>query len=89
MTVYVDDPIPWYGPRAQWCHMWTDGDIEELHRMAIRIGLNFTWFQDRLNFPYYDLSPARRNLAIKLGAEHKPLRRWIEEKRLQHVKLQK
>jgi len=77
MTVYVDDPIPWYGPRNEWCHMWAD-DEDELHRMAIIIGLNHTWFQDRPTFPHYDLSPKKRAAALKAGAEYRPLRVWVE-----------
>ena len=78
MTVYVDD-IRTYdsGP---WCHMWCDGDINELHRMATRIGLKRDWFQQKdARFPHYDLRPTKRDAALRAGAEHMPLREWIRK----------
>jgi hypothetical protein len=50
MTVYVDD----YRVQAtvgrisaRWSHLFVapDGDIEELHALAARIGLRRSWFQ--------------------------------------------
>ena len=51
------------------CHMFTDGQIEELHAMAERIGMRQSWFQnDNPDLPHYDLSPARRSRAVDFGA---------------------
>ncbi len=69
-TVYVDEireyatPLPY----KQWCHMATDGDIETLHAMATQLGLKQEWFQDKAKYPHYDLTPSKREQAIRLGA---------------------
>ena len=68
MTIYVDDMMPHRS--GLWCHMMTDGDLEELHAMAERIGLQRRWFQKKdPRFPHYDLRESRRNLAIRYGAK--------------------
>lgn len=68
MTIYVDEIRNW-GKRGEWCHMMTDGDMEELHRMATKIGLKRSWFQGQnVRHPHYDLRPSKRMLAIKAGA---------------------
>lgn len=71
MSVYVD-PITEHGgnrsfkwPRS--CHLYADSP-DELHAMAKAIGLRREWFQDRPDFPHYDLVPARRVRAVALGA---------------------
>jgi len=55
MSVYVDPLINW-GAGAEApkcfrnkpsCHMYAD-TLEELHKMAIAIGLKRAWFQDSL-----------------------------------------
>ena len=75
MTVYVDE-IRSY-PK-QWCHMWCDGDLDELHAMADKIGLKRSWFQTKnVHFLHYDLVPSKRALALKHGAEFMPLKDWI------------
>jgi len=51
-----------------WCHMATDGNVEELHKMARRLGLYRAWFQSG-RFPHYDLTPAKRRMALRLGAQ--------------------
>lgn len=68
MTIYVD-PIRNWGKRGDWCHMACDGDIEELHTFARRIGLQRSWFQAKNpRHLHYDLRPSKRVLAIKAGA---------------------
>ncbi len=56
----------------QWCHMMTDdltpARLEELHAMALEIGLRRTWFQDHVTLPHYDLVPSKRRLAVRAGA---------------------
>lgn len=61
--IYVDDM------RDGWCHMITDGDIEELHTFAKSLGLKRSWFQITIN-PHYDLKGfSKREEAIKKGAK--------------------
>lgn len=73
MTVYVD-PLQYYSHNdkclsGNWCHMMTDGPIDELHKMAHRIGLKREWFQDHPLHPHYDLRSNKRLAAIILGAK--------------------
>jgi hypothetical protein len=93
--IYIDDLFEW-GKRGSWCHMVTDGNLEELHTFAAKIGLKRCWYQSQ-SHPHYDLRPSKRDLAIKNGAEtitgrqlveimlkkekSKPWRRWISEMR--------
>lgn len=61
------------GGRGRWCHMGTDdhtdAGLAELHAMAAHIGLKRSWFQDKPRFPHYDLTPSRRVLAVRNGAQ--------------------
>ena len=51
------------------CHLWTDGDTEELHLFAEKIGLKRKWFQiSRSGIEHYDLTESRRKKAIEFGA---------------------
>lgn len=61
--------------KAGSAHLTTtfDGDIEELHAFAVRLGLERSWFQDKY-VKHYDLSPAKHALALKLGAVLVPAR---------------
>ncbi len=52
----------------QWCHMACDGDLEELHAFAERLGMQRRWFQDHRLVPHYDLTPTKRALAVEAGA---------------------
>ena len=57
-------------PYKYWCHMATDDhDLSELHAMARRLGLKQSWFQDKPATPHYDLTPTKRALAIRYGAQ--------------------
>src|SRR3990167_7657151 len=81
MTIYVDDLYNAKGPRGhvRWCHMavgW-DEDLEELHNMAVMIGLHRGYFQDDPNHPHYDLTPSKRALAIRYGAIPLDWRGWV------------
>ena len=71
MTVYVDVLMNhgWKlrGHPTKNCHMFTDGDIEELHKIAEAIGMKRSWFQDK-RIKHYDLHARRRQKAIELGA---------------------
>lgn len=82
MTVYVDNLITWskdayrgknreqalrVGERNghQWCHLFADEkDCPELHAIAQKIGMRRAWFQGN----HYDLTPERRERAIRAGA---------------------
>lgn len=77
MTIYVDQ-LAQYGTR-RWCHMATDGDIEELHLMAKKIGLKREWFQNKnIRHPHYDLVSSKRALAIQIGAKSVSSKELIE-----------
>ena len=67
MTIYVDPAVRPYR-RMLMCHMMTDGDIQELHDMAARLGLSRTWFQNKTGHPHYDICKSKRAEAIRLGA---------------------
>lgn len=67
MTVYVDE-AKWPYRGTFYCHMMTDGNLEELHAMAGRLGLKRGWFQNKASGPHYDLSQNKRWQAIRLGA---------------------
>jgi len=66
--IYVDELRRYGKNQRQWCHMMTDGDLEELHEMAVKIGLRREWFQDKPGHPHYDLTASRRARAVILGA---------------------
>lgn len=66
MAVYVDNPRNPYG-RMKMCHMVAD-DLGELHLMAELIGMRREWFQANASTPHYDLSLAKRALAVSYGA---------------------
>lgn len=77
MSICVDK-IQRY-PKGLWCHLWSlENNIEELHSFAQLIGLKKSWFQDRKNFPHYDLTPNKRRHALNVGAEEMSLRDWVK-----------
>ncbi len=73
MSVYVDELQVWPNARgiflAGSCHMAAD-TLEELHAMALKIGMRRSWFQPgRGRHPHYDLVKSRRDRAVALGAK--------------------
>ena len=73
MTVYVDPLEDWgwklYGKQVTSCHMFSDEiDLTALHEMAVKIGMQRRWFQDKSTAPHYDLVAKRRTDAVLLGA---------------------
>lgn len=78
MTVYVDEVRDWTliararGLRhTHWCHLTADTEAE-LHAFAARLGLRRSWFQKKSDRDYrwhYDVTPNKRALAVRLGAQ--------------------
>lgn len=70
-----------------WAHLWCDdGQLDDLHAFARKIGLKREWFQDRHDFPHYDVVAAKRRLAVLNGATPMQLKEWLKrriERRLQ------
>ncbi len=60
----------------RWCHMIADTE-SELHAMAQRIGLRRAWFQR----DHYDLTPPRRDAAIRAGAIEMDRRTFVSKLR--------
>ena len=65
MSVYVDKTSNAFR-RMKMCHMVAD-TLDELHDMAERIGMKREWFQGDASTPHYDLSKAKRKLAVQYG----------------------
>lgn len=88
MTVYVDDiriAARVDGRFVRWSHLYTDDPTHaQLHTLAERIGLKREWFRyvNKLGQPYrwwqchYDVTSARRDMAIKAGAVPIDWRDW-------------
>jgi hypothetical protein len=76
----LSNPIP----RAKWSHLWPDrGDadgLKELHRLAALIGLKRAWFQDKPDFPHYDLVKVKWRAAVKAGAVPTSLMEWWRDR---------
>lgn len=73
MAIYVDElrdyrALMGRGLPGLWCHMVTDGSLEELHQFAETLGLSRRRFQNHPRHPHYDLMPSSRALAVALGA---------------------
>jgi hypothetical protein len=67
--ILIDPLVLWnYRGRRLWCHMASDHSVNELHSFAKLIGMNREWFQDKAGKPHYDLTEARRDLAVARGA---------------------
>jgi len=63
---YISKGTGWKYSQA--CHLLADPDsLDDLHKMAYKIGLKRHWFQDH-STPHYDLVKSKRILAIKAGA---------------------
>ena len=52
--------------------------MEELHEFANRVGLKRSWFQDKPNFPHYDIAGKVIGKAMMAGAVLSSLQDWIE-----------
>lgn len=87
-VVYVDDLMdlvprnPHVRERGTlWCHLTTDGDLEELHVFAERMGIPRRAFHLQKSLPHYDLTPDMRERALALGAVYKHAKTQIRELR--------
>lgn len=100
MTIYVDELVAYqqeaksggryFGSGKQSCHMMTDGDLEELHRFAERIGLRRAWFQGHNpRHPHYDLTPSKRAQAVRLGAQEVQALDWARRRLAQQQAAQR
>lgn len=75
MGVYVDEIREWPTPircfHGGSCHMTAD-TLDELHAFARELRLKAEWFQPQKHpiygAPHYDLTPAKREKALALGA---------------------
>ena len=90
--IYVDMPKTYNTPLRykMWSHMWSDTSDDELHAMADKLGLKRSWFQEyksryalenqREWYNHYDVTPRKRNLALKLGAVPMEIADFIESR---------
>ena len=82
----VDELKSW--PTGDWCHLSTDGDVEELHEFAQGIGLKREWFQDHPRVPHYDLRPSMRRKAVAAGAVFVSARQQALDRRARRLTAQ-
>lgn len=85
MSVYVDTARNKYH-RMVMCHLMADS-LEELHAFAAQLGMKREWYQP-VSTPHYDLSLARRAMALKLGAveiDNKKVVELIQKYRMERV----
>ena len=82
--ILVDDMSPCL-PNRNWryrenCHLFCDGDLQELHAFAVALGLRLEWFQNGAALPHYDLTRRKREQAVRAGAvpvDRQRLVRWV------------
>lgn len=78
MTIYVDNPRKYRKRGKQWCHLFTDGSLEELHKFAKDVmHLKRQWF-DGKRWAHYDITPDQQMVALKRGALHAGRLRMIQ-----------
>ena len=68
-NIYVDQLRPAKWGFSKSCHLFTTGDIDNLHSFAKSIGLKRKWFQNDSRLHHYDLSENKQRLAIEMGAQ--------------------
>lgn len=65
-------------PYTASAHLYSDdGDLEELHDFAERLGLRRQRFQPT-TLPHYDLTPKKHQAAIDAGAAERSKRQMVE-----------
>lgn len=77
LEVYGDENAPKCFQFKPSCHMYAD-TLDELHEMALRIGMKKSWFQNHKSLPHYDLNPSKRKLAIMAGAIEQTTSQLVE-----------
>ena len=74
----VKRSMTWHWTKA--CHLYDDNnDIDALHKFARLLNLKPEWFQNRIDFPHYDLTERKRNLAIAMGATEREFKKSRKE----------
>lgn len=63
----------------RWCHLWADSP-SELQAFARQLRLKPSWFQNKPSFQHYDLTPAKRKLALMMGARKMSLKEFLRLK---------
>lgn len=85
MTVYVDELQQWPGAKRPFhagsCHLTCDGPEAELHAFAHKLGLKGDWYQPHRIANHYDLTPGKRERALKLGAVFMRMREQLRRRR--------
>lgn len=76
MTVYVDDLRTWNG--KQWAHLVGTNEGELEYFAVSRLELKTKWLQKTGGYLHYDLSPAKRELALIRGAKYLPTRELLK-----------
>ena len=67
------------GDNISYSHLWSEANsTQELHMFAGRIGLEAKWFQDRTDFPHYDISGKEIVRAKKAGAVFSSSQEWVD-----------
>lgn len=64
MTLLVDEPI-WPFRGRLWCHLVSDTSYDELHAVALELGIPRRGFQG----DHYDIPAELREAVIALGAQ--------------------
>lgn len=71
-TVFVDDlglPVVAELCLPESCRLFTlPGFLPDLHEFAGALDLKLCWFHEHADLPHYDLTPQRRELALRRGA---------------------
>jgi hypothetical protein len=82
VAVYVDEIMRWPTRircfKNGSCHLTAD-TLQELHDFAKRLGMRREWFQPR-SWPHYDLTPRRREEALRLGAVFVPAKKQAKKR---------
>jgi hypothetical protein len=63
VAVLVDQPLWWWKGR-RWCHLVSDADLEELHAVAVAMGIPRRAFHG----DHYDVPEELRRDALAAGA---------------------
>jgi hypothetical protein len=84
LSCQVSSQAKKYG--LQWCHIFADS-VDELHKMADLIGLKRKWFQNKKNFPHYDIIASKRQQALWYGAQEVKLKEFLKKKMLEKTNI--